>query len=77
MMKHILFVCVVVMVMVGFPNDIWAQGCAICTNTANQLGEDAAKGLNKGILYLCVLPVTMILIVFTIWFKKYKKQQHD
>ena len=43
--------------------NIWAQGCVTCTNTAAQLGQDASKGLNYGILYLVIVPFTFVGIV--------------
>lgn len=47
----------------------WAQ-CSVCTRTAQQLGEEPAKGLNAGILYLAALPLTIIGVVFYQWKKK-------
>lgn len=46
----------------------WAQ-CSVCTRTAQQLGEEPAKGLNAGILYLAALPLTIIGVVFYQWKK--------
>ena len=43
--------------------NILAQGCVTCTNTAAQLGQDASKGLNGGILYLVVVPFTFVAVV--------------
>lgn len=47
----------------------WAQ-CSVCTRTAQQLGEEPAKGLNAGILYLAALPLTIIGVIFYQWKKK-------
>jgi len=30
--------------------------CSICTKTAAQIGEEAGKGFNAGILYLAAMP---------------------
>lgn len=46
-----------------------AQGCSVCTQTANQLGDKGADGLNNGILYLALLPITFISILGYVWWK--------
>lgn len=48
---------------------VWAQGCSVCTQTANQLGDKGADGLNTGILYLALLPITFISVLGIIWWK--------
>ena len=48
----------------------FAQGCVTCTNTAAQLGQDSAKGLNAGIVYLASIPLSLIAIVGVIWYKR-------
>ena len=48
---------------------IWAQGCSVCTQTSNQLGEKGADGLNNGIIYLALLPITFISILGIVWWK--------
>lgn len=52
---------------------IWAQGCAMCTKTASQMGDSAAKGLNLGILYLAAIPVTFMGTIAYLWYKKSKR----
>lgn len=47
----------------------WAQGCSVCTQTANQLGEKGADGLNNGIIYLALLPITFISVLGIIWYR--------
>ncbi|HET9055591.1 MAG TPA: hypothetical protein VFN30_01970 [Chitinophagaceae bacterium] len=34
--------------------------CSVCTKTASQLGTQAAKGLNAGIVYLMVTPFLIV-----------------
>lgn len=53
----------------------WAQGCVTCTNTAAQLGQDSAKGLNLGILYLVVIPFGFVASVGIWWYRKNKANQ--
>ncbi|SEA06920.1 hypothetical protein SAMN05192529_107119 [Arachidicoccus rhizosphaerae] len=46
--------------------------CALCTKTAQQLGDGPAAGLNKGILYLMVIPISILSIIGFKWYKKEK-----
>jgi hypothetical protein len=42
--------------------------CSICTKTAEQLGPDAAQGLNYGILYLALTPFLIVgFIGYRVW----------
>ena len=34
--------------------------CSICTKTAGQMGEEAGKGFNAGVLYLAAMPFAII-----------------
>jgi hypothetical protein len=43
--------------------------CAMCTKTAQQLGEKPAAGLNKGILYLMFAPFALVGIIGYRWWK--------
>lgn len=46
--------------------------CSICTRTASQLGEQPAKGLNTGILYLMSTPFAIVGIIAYRWWKNNK-----
>jgi hypothetical protein len=50
-------------------SNLWAQGCSVCTQTANQLGDKGADGLNNGIIYLALLPITFISVLGIIWYR--------
>ena len=52
------------------PFDVSAQGCSMCTKTAGELGENAARGLNAGILYLAAVPLVAIGTIGTIWWRR-------
>ena len=42
--------------------------CAMCTKTAQQLGEKPAQGLNSGILYLMITPFAIVgFIGYRFW----------
>jgi hypothetical protein len=57
------------MIMVLPVAKLWAQGCSVCTQTASQLGEKGADGLNNGILYLALLPLSFISVLGFVWWK--------
>lgn len=74
MKRYIVIICIVVLFcMLG--TEMMAQ-CPMCrmsaeSNLAN--GGDAAKGLNKGILYLFALPYIMIFTLAYLW-RKYDRK---
>lgn len=43
--------------------------CAMCTKTAQQLGEKPALGLNSGILYLMFMPFIIMGYIAYRWWK--------
>lgn len=43
--------------------------CALCTRTAQQLGEKPAQGLNSGILYLMLMPFALVGIIGYRWWR--------
>jgi len=43
--------------------------CALCTRTAQQLGEKPAQGLNSGILYLMLMPFLIVGFIGYRWWK--------
>ena len=47
----------------------FGQGCVVCTRTAEQQGEDFAKGMNRGILYLAFLPLGIMGTLGFIYWK--------
>lgn len=46
--------------------------CALCTKTAQQMGEKPAQGLNSGILYLMVMPFILVGFIGFRWWKSNK-----
>lgn len=46
--------------------------CAICTKTAQQLGEKPAKALNGAILYLAAFPLAIIGYIGYRWYESQK-----
>lgn len=47
--------------------------CAMCTKTAQQLGEKPALGLNNGILYLMLAPFVIVAVIGFRWWKNNKQ----
>jgi hypothetical protein len=43
--------------------------CSICTKTASQIGEEAGKGFNAGILYLAAMPFGIMGYIAIRWWK--------
>lgn len=46
-----------------------AAQCAMCTKTAQQLGEGPAKGMNSGIIYLMLTPFAIAGYIAYRWWK--------
>ncbi|MFN4007718.1 MAG: hypothetical protein ACK4HE_09435 [Chitinophagaceae bacterium] len=56
----------------------WAVAqCSICTKTAEQLGEEPAKSLNSGIVYLMIMPIAIMGFIGYRWWKKEKEVMAD
>jgi len=56
----------------------WAVAqCSICTKTAEQLGEEPAKSLNSGIVYLMIMPLAIMGFIGYRWWKKEKEVMAD
>jgi hypothetical protein len=51
----------------------WAQ-CAMCTKTAAGLGDEAAEGLNNGIIFLAFTPLAILLTLAFLWYRKNKHE---
>lgn len=47
-----------------------AQGCAMCKSSASNLNEEAARGLNAGILYLAAFPLIFMGVTVYYWYRK-------
>jgi hypothetical protein len=46
--------------------------CSICTKTTSQLGEQPARGMNSGILYLMFAPLAIATFIGIRWWKREK-----
>lgn len=66
MKKLTLFILTLLITTISF-----AQ-CAMCTKTAQQMGEKPAQGLNSGILYLMMAPFAIVGFIGWRWWKNNK-----
>jgi hypothetical protein len=67
-MKKIIPILIIVFLLAFIVTDAGAQ-CAMCTKTAQQLGEKPALGLNSGILYLMIAPFAIMGVIGYRWWK--------
>lgn len=67
-MKKIIFILGFALFFLLITKDMAAQ-CAMCTKTAQQLGEKPAAGLNKGIIYLMFAPFALVGFIGYRWWK--------
>jgi hypothetical protein len=44
--------------------------CSVCTKTAAQLGEEPARGLNAGIIYLALTPFAIFGVIAYRWLRR-------
>ena len=56
---------------VCFGANVNAQ-CAMCTKTAQQLGEKPAQGMNAGILYLMAVPYCIVGFIGYRWWNAHQ-----
>ncbi len=51
--------------------------CTISAEQGTKNGNTQGKGLNSGIIYLLVIPYLLIAGVGILWYKNYRKKQHE
>jgi hypothetical protein len=69
MKKKIFIILIILSCAFAFSNNASAQ-CSICTKTAAQLGEEPAKGLNAGIIYLALTPFAIFGVIAFRWWRR-------
>jgi hypothetical protein len=63
--RKILFLFVVLLL-----SNLYMFGqCSICSKTASQMGEEAGRGLNGGILYLAAAPFAILGYIGYRWWR--------
>ncbi len=70
-MKKVISIFAIIILSCCLAGNANAQ-CAMCTKTAQQLGEKPAQGLNSGILYLMLAPFALVGVIGVRWWKNNK-----
>ena len=70
-MKKLLLILFLSCICLILAEPAFAQ-CSICTRTAEQLGDEPARGLNAGILYLAFAPFAIVGFIAYRWWKRNK-----
>ena len=73
-MKNAIIILFFVFAFCLLTSDAALAQCSICTRTAQQLGEEPAKGLNAGILYLAFTPMAVVGVIGYNWWRKNKTE---
>jgi type IV secretory pathway VirB6-like protein len=76
-LKAILCFLFFVIIFSLFNESLFAQ-CPMCKASAEASikgGSTAAKGLNKGIIYLLMMPYLLFSVIFLLWYKNYRKSK--
>jgi hypothetical protein len=77
-LKTALFLIVFgLMVVSTIPVKAQCAQCAATVETNTKNGGNAAKGLNKGIMFLLAAPYLAVAAVGLIWYKKYRRKNID
>jgi hypothetical protein len=65
-----------ILLLIGIWMVVAAQAqCSICTKTAQQLGDGPGKGLNGGIIYLMVAPLSVAGFIGYKWWRNERQIQ--
>ncbi len=62
----------IILLLQAYTASLFAQ-CAICTKTASQMGEDAGRGFNGGVLYLAAMPFAIMGYIALKWWRNEKQ----
>jgi hypothetical protein len=77
-LKTALFLVVFgLMVISTIPVKAQCAQCAATVETNSKNGGSAARGLNKGILFLLGAPYLVVAAAGFIWYKKYRRKNVD
>jgi hypothetical protein len=73
---RVLFFFLLLFIMLLIFNEPAVAQCPMCKASAEASlkgGSSMAKGLNKGILYLLMMPYLLFSVLFLLWYKNYRK----
>jgi len=78
-MKKIIFISSLVIALLIIVPELSGAQCALCQRSAETslaAGNNTAKGLNAGILYIMMVPYALISVIGYWWYKNYRKSQN-
>lgn len=76
-MKKIAIIILLAFQLIVFTQSNVSAQCALCTKTAQQMGEKPAQGLNSGILYLMIMPFAIVGFIGFRWWKNNKHVEDE
>lgn len=77
--RIILFSVIIITLLVSNSSELAAQ-CQACKSTVESNlagGGTTGIGLNKGILYLLIMPYIMVMSIGGVWFFKFRKRSQQ
>jgi hypothetical protein len=78
-MKKILFLSSIILLLLIISPEFSHAQCAMCQRSAETslaAGNNTAKGLNAGILYMMMVPYVLISVIGYWWYKNYRKSRN-
>ncbi len=78
-MKKVVFISFLIINLLVITPKLSNAQCALCQRSAEtslQQGNNTARGLNAGILYIMMVPYALISVIGYWWYKNYRKSQN-
>lgn len=78
-MKRFISTCIILLLLIAFCNSAFAQ-CAMCAGTvesAHGSGSSVAEGVNKGVLYIFMMPYLIIATLGYFWWRGRKNHPEE
>jgi hypothetical protein len=78
-MKKILILTSIILLLLLISPEFSHAQCAMCQRSAETSlasGNNTARGLNVGILYIMMVPYVLISVIGYWWYKNYRKSQN-
>ncbi|GIV33549.1 MAG: hypothetical protein KatS3mg031_1084 [Chitinophagales bacterium] len=74
--RQLVFLLVIIAVLLAVPAIAQCPMCKASVESSLKEGSRAAAGINKGILYLLMMPYLLFSSIFLLWYRHYRRQQH-
>jgi hypothetical protein len=78
-MKRFIIPCITLILLVAFCLPAFSQ-CAMCAGqveSAHNSGSSVAEGVNKGVLYIFMMPYLIIATIGYLWWRAGKKADQE